>query len=117
MFVWIRLMKCFFSEIVHFYKSLFQVVNTTWKVSKYGVISGLYFPVFGLNMERKRVSFRIQSEHRKIRTRNNSVFGHFSRSDWYVGLLFLHLLQVLSLSPLRKYNLPFFITMTLKIFT
>ena len=24
--------------------------------------------------------FRIQSEYRKIRTRNNSVFGHFSRS-------------------------------------
>ena len=26
------------------------------------------------------LSLRIQSEHRKIRTRNNSVFGHFSRS-------------------------------------
>ena len=25
--------------------------NTTWKVSKYGVISGPYFPVFGLNMK------------------------------------------------------------------
>ena len=25
--------------------------TTAWKVSKYGVISGLYFPVFGLNME------------------------------------------------------------------
>ena len=23
--------------------------TTAWKVSKYGVISGLYFPVFGLN--------------------------------------------------------------------
>ena len=23
---------------------------TTWKVSKYGVISGPYFPVFGLNI-------------------------------------------------------------------
>ena len=26
--------------------------NTVWKVSKYGVISGPYFPVFGLNTER-----------------------------------------------------------------
>ena len=26
---------------------------------------------------------RIQSEYRKIRTRNNSVFGHFSRSEFY----------------------------------
>ena len=34
---------------------------TAWKVSKYGVISGPYFPVFGLN-------------------RNNCVFGNFSRS-------------------------------------
>ena len=40
-------------------------VYNAWKVSKYGVISGPYFPVFGLN---------IQSECRKIRTRNNSVY-------------------------------------------
>ena len=29
------------------------------------------------------VSLRIQSECRKIRTRKNSVFGHFSRSECY----------------------------------
>ena len=51
-----------------------------WKVSKYGVISGPYFPVFGLNTEIYFVNLRIQSEYRKIRTRNNSVFEHFSRS-------------------------------------
>ena len=45
-------------------------------MSKYGVISGSYFPIFGLNME-------IQFEYRKIRTRNNSVVGHFSRSHRY----------------------------------
>ena len=27
----------------------FQELHTTWKVSNYGVISGPYFPVFGLN--------------------------------------------------------------------
>ena len=43
---------------------------TAWEVSKYGVISGPYFPVFG-----------VMSEYREIRTRNSSVFGHFSRSD------------------------------------
>ena len=53
---------------------------TAWKVSKYGVISGLYFPLFGLNTEINGVNLRIQSEYRKIRTRNNPVFGHFSRS-------------------------------------
>ena len=47
-----------------------------WKVSKYGVSSGPYFPVLGLNTE----ILLFQSESRKIRTRNNSVFGHFSRS-------------------------------------
>ena len=44
-----------------------------------------YFPVFGLNteglnMEIYGVNIRIQSEYRKIRTRNNSLFGHSSRS-------------------------------------
>ena len=53
---------------------------TGWKVSKYGVISGPYFPVFGVNTEICSVNLRIQSEYRKIWTRNNSVFGHFSRS-------------------------------------
>ena len=28
------------------------MVETTWKVSKYGVFSGPYFPAFGLNTER-----------------------------------------------------------------
>ena len=50
-------------------------------MSKCGVISGPYFPVFGLNTEIYSVNLPIQSEYRKIRTRNNSVFGHFSHSD------------------------------------
>ena len=52
---------------------------TVRKVSKYGVISGPYFPVFGLNTEIYFVNLNIQSEYRKMRTRNNSV----SRSEWY----------------------------------
>ena len=35
---------------------------TVWKVCKYGVFSGPYFPAFGLNTERYGVSLRIQSE-------------------------------------------------------
>ena len=38
---------------------------TAWKVSKYGVISGPYFPAFGLNTETYEVSLHIQSECRK----------------------------------------------------
>ena len=53
---------------------------TGWKVFKYGVSSGPYFPAFGLNMEIYSVNLRIQSEYRKIRTRKNSTFGHFSHS-------------------------------------
>ena len=49
-------------------------------MSKYGVISGPYFLAFGLNTKRYSVSLRIQSKCGKIRTRNNSVFGHFSHS-------------------------------------
>ena len=55
-------------------------INIAWKVSKYGVISGPYFPVFELNTEIFGVNLRIQSEYRKIWTRNNSVLRHFSRS-------------------------------------
>ena len=52
-------------------------------MSKYGVISGLYFPVFGRNTEIYFVNLHIQSEHRKIQARNNSAFGRFSRSAFY----------------------------------
>ena len=60
---------------------------TAWKVSKYGVISGPYFPIFGLNTAIYFVNLRIQSEYRKMWTRNNSVFGHFSRSVRFNHLL------------------------------
>ena len=49
-------------------------------MSKYGVFSGPYFTVFGLNTEIYSVNLHIQSECRKIGTRKNSLFGHFSRS-------------------------------------
>ena len=52
----------------------FPMWYTAWKVSKYGVFSSPYFPVFGLNTEIYSVNLRIQSKYRKIGTRNNSVF-------------------------------------------
>ena len=57
-----------------------SLVHTVWKVSQYGVFSGPYSPLFGLNTEIYGVNLRIQSEYRKIQTRKNYVFGHFSRS-------------------------------------
>ena len=65
------------------FTDLFSSKNTAWKVSKYGVISGPYLPLFGLNTEIYGVNLRIQFEYRKIRTRSNSVFGHFTRSGTY----------------------------------
>ena len=38
------------------------------------------FPAFGLNTKSYGVALRIHSEYGKIRTRKNSIFGHFSRS-------------------------------------
>ena len=61
---------------------------TAWKVSKYGFFSGPYFPAFELNTERYEVSFRIQSECGKLRTRKNSVFGHISHSAASLGAFF-----------------------------
>ena len=50
---------------------------TAWKVSQYEVISDPYLPVFRLKKEIFSVTLRIQSEYKKVRTRNNSVFGHY----------------------------------------
>ena len=55
--------------------------RTAWKLSKYGVISGPYFPVFRRNTEIYGANLPIQSGYSKIRVRNNSVFGHFLYSD------------------------------------
>ena len=50
---------------------------TAWKVSKYVVLSGPYFPAFGLNTGR----YDIQFECGEIRTRKNSVIGQFSKKS------------------------------------
>ena len=42
--------------------STLDLIHSVWKVSKYGVNSGPYFPVFRLNTEIYRVNLRIQSE-------------------------------------------------------
>ena len=56
-------------------------------MSGYGVISGPQFPVFGPNTDIYSVNLHIQSEYRKIGTRNNSVFGQFSPSNKHYDIL------------------------------
>ena len=72
-------------------------------MSKYGVFSDLCFPVFGLNAKIYGVNLCIQSEYRKIRTRKNSVFGHFLRSDPYFQISRIQLCETdLKSSFLKK---------------
>ena len=64
---------------------------------------GPYFPAFGLHTE--GVSPSIQSECRKIRTRKNSVFGHFSRSGFSVQHCWTKYLQTFSsFNPISRHN-------------
>ena len=48
---------------------------------------GPFFPLFALNIEIYSVNFCIQSEYRKMWTRKNLKFGHFSRSALVVAFL------------------------------
>ena len=81
-----------------------SIILTAWKVSKYGVFPGPYFPAFELNTERYFVFHRIQSEYGKIRTRKNSVFGHFSRSVWIVKFNMLQWFLIIIQSIQGKYS-------------
>ena len=78
-----KFLLLYFSNLELF--RLLSVCPTVWKVSRYGVFSGLYFLVFGLNTEIYVVNLHIQSEYGKIRTKKNFIFGHFSRSvpKWF----------------------------------
>ena len=58
------------SSIIHCVKSI-QIWSYFWSV-----FSGIRTEYGDL------LNLRIQSECRKIRTRNNSVFGHFLRGEW-----------------------------------
>ena len=51
------------------------------------------------------VSLRIQSECGKVRTRKNSVFGHFSRSVWFI---FLPLCTIFYIDHNKEYHMTRF---------
>ena len=69
-------------------------------MSKYGVISGPYFPAFGLNTVRYFVSLRIQSECGKYGTEINPYLDTFhavtSTIKWVKNYLATHGLNYLS---------------------
>ena len=63
-----------------FFKISLSYLPHCVKSVQMGVTSGLYFPVFGLDTEIYGVNLCTESEYMNILTRNNSVFGHISRS-------------------------------------
>ena len=54
---------------------MLTAISTGWKVSKYGVISGPYFPVFGLNKERYGVTQYLDNFHAVFGARSKPYFG------------------------------------------
>ena len=53
------------------------IAHTAWKVSKYGVISGPYFPVFGLNTETYFVNLRFSPNTLKYEPEITLYFDTF----------------------------------------
>ena len=70
--------------------------------------SGPYFPVFGLNTDIYFVNLCIRFEYGKIRTRKNSVFGHFSCSA-VINLCQVNSYQQFHFTQKSQYSVqPFF---------
>ena len=69
------------------------ILYTAYKVSKYGLflVRNLLYSDWIRRFNPYSINLRIQSEYRKIRTRNNSVFGHFlcSGSNWLSMIFYL----------------------------
>ena len=88
-----------------------------WDISlrhlRHWVISGPYFPAFGLNTKRYFVSLGIQSKCGKIRTRNNPVFGRFSRSAIDILLDQIKAYQLSHLLPHLKVVLSFVLRLSM----
>ena len=65
-------------------QSSMNTINSAWKLSKYGVFSGPYFPVFGLNTEIYSVDLRVQSVFLEIL--QNSLENICARASFLVKL-------------------------------
>ena len=57
--------------------------NTAWKVPKYGVFSGPYFPAIGLNKKRYTVSLPIQSKCGKYEPEKTRYLDTFHAVEIY----------------------------------
>ena len=82
-------------------------------MSKYGVFSGPYFPLFGLNTVIYSVNLGIQSEYRNIRTKKNSLLDtfHAVSTEWIEmiklkGRSMLFVKDGIITFPLDRYSFP-----------
>ena len=66
---------------------------TAWKVSKYGVFSGPYYPLFGLNTEIYSVNLRIQSKCRKYGAEKTPYLDTFHAVVVYKTKLLLAIVE------------------------
>ena len=78
---------------------MFSDKSTALKVSKYRVLSGPHFPVFGLNTEIYGVTLCIQSEYRKIRTRKTPYLDTFHAVKWLTEMYHEDIDQIQKQSP------------------
>ena len=71
-------------------KQFYMLINHCVRRDRIQSYYDPHFPAFGLNTERYRVSLGIKSKYRKMRAmrenayQNNSEYGHFSRSEWFL---------------------------------
>ena len=77
--------KDFFSKCDRIHRK--QRILTTWNVSKYGVFSGPYFPLFWMNSEIYSLNFRIHSEYRKSVTFAEEMLHGKFHSLWSESLI------------------------------
>ena len=64
-------------------------IHTAWEVSKYGIFSGPYFPVFGMNTKIYFVNLRIPSEYKKTRPEKTPYLDTFHAVSKLAFYLFL----------------------------
>ena len=79
-----NLKNIFEKRLVRYKKYCFANVHHCVKSVSIRSFSCPYFPAFGLNTERYRVSLHIQAEYGENRDQKNSENGYFSRSTCYV---------------------------------
>ena len=58
-------------------------INTAWKVSEYGVISGPYFPVFGLNITPYLDTFHTVADKFTPSITYKRIFSNQKSSIWH----------------------------------